>query len=215
MEEQNGNVNVSATETKNTNTEVNPASEPAPAAENTSNSEPATPAQQEPDKQTGTEKLEIEDYVFEEKYNLSDEQKQNSLALMKSFGMTKKEQAQKFVDFLEKYENNKVEADKKATEDMLNNWDAVLVNDKEFSKNYDANIEIANKALKQYGSEELEKWLDKTGFNRNPEIVKLFYRIGKDLEDAKVLAGNNAREVLKHDRYGNATFNFNKSFGDN
>lgn len=158
---------------------------------------------------------ELADYAFDEAFNFSAEQREASLNLMRQFGVSNKEQADKLVGFLKKVDEERQALDAKQTEDMMSSWDKALDEDTEFSKNYEANMITANKALRQYGSSELQEWLKETGFNRNPEVVKMFYRIGKDLEEAKIISGNSqSSQALKHDRFGQPMFTFNKSFGD-
>lgn len=216
MSEEAGNEVVTATN------EVKETPQVDTAPEQTQTEDAPETEQVEGDKQETSEKPddegkkdELEGYEFNvEGLDFSEEQKKASIELMKTFGVTNKEQADNLVNFMKRYEEARVSMDKQNTEDMLSNWDKVLDEDKDFSRDYDKNIALANNALKRYGTDELDKWLSETGFNRHPEIVKMFYRIGKDLEEAKVLTGSNAAEKLKHDKYGNPLFNFNKSFGD-
>lgn len=207
MSEETGNVEeVSATDTQKTDTVEETTPEQAPSVEAKTDTEVV--------KETGTES-DLDSFEFNESFGFSEEEKKASLDIMRSFGVTNKEQAQKVVDFLSKFEEEKRTAQEEAAKEMLSNWDKTLDSDQEFSKNYDANMMTANKALSQYASKELTAWLTETGFNRNPEVVKMFYRIGKDLEEAKVLTGNVANSSkLKHDKFGQAIFTYDKSFGD-
>lgn len=211
MSEETGNVPATATENNTTETEVQTATE----ADVDTNVDTETSVEKDAQEtRVGTES-ELDSFEFDSKYNLSDEQKKQSLDFMKELGLSKKEQANKLIDFLEASDRYRAEQESENFEKMLDSWDKQLENDEEFSKDYNHNIDLANKALLQYGGKELEAWLDKTGFNRKPEIVKAFYRIGKDLEEAKVLNGASARgEVLKHDKAGRPIFTFDKSFGE-
>lgn len=231
MSEEVGNVDVSATETQTDTAESvsSTSTDEAPKATlgTGTETEKATANESEPQKETETDsktqdagKVEpqedmLDKFSFSEDYGFNDEQKKQALDVMKSFGVQTKAQAQNVVDFLTKIDEQRAQAETKSKEEMLSRWDKALNDDLDFSKNYDANMVLAEKALKQYGGEDLTKWLVNTGFNRNPDIVKMFYRIGKDLEDAKVLTGSQSSgNKLQHDRFGNATFNLTKSFGD-
>lgn len=182
---------------------------PAPASERTSE-------ESAPDSNVAEEGTvdELAEYRFDDAFGFNDEQAKSTIDAMKLFGVTSKEQADKFVGFIKAMEDGRAEIEEQRTNEMLERWDSVLENDKEFGADYDANIDIAQKALDKYGDEELNKWLDSTGFNRNPMLIKAFWRIGKDLQDAKVLAGNaGTAPKLQHDKFGNPVFNLNKSFG--
>jgi hypothetical protein len=207
MSEETGSV--PATGTENETTEALQSNE---ATESVPTEDVEKPA--EVKQEVGTES-ELDSFEFDSKYNFSEEQKKQSLDFMKQIGVTNKQQADKLIGFLEETDRVRAEQEADSIEKMLDAWDEQLENDEEFSKDYNRNIDLANKALMQYGGKELEEWLDKTGFNRKPEIVKMFYRIGKDLEEARVLNGASTRsEVLKHDKAGRPIFNFDKSFGD-
>lgn len=218
MSEETGN-NVPATGTK---TATAPTDTPAPA--------PAvdkTPKGDEPKQETalatdvkkdGEATGTVDDlasFEFDAEFGMTDEDKANSLAVFKTFGVQTKEQAGKVVDFLKAMDTERARLEDDATNQMLERWDKSLEADEEFGKDYNANIDIAQKALDRYGGESLTNWLEKTGFNRNPDIVKMFWRIGKDLQEAKVLAGNNGSQPkLNHDKFGNPIFNLSKSFGN-
>lgn len=58
-------------------------------------------------------------------------------------------------------------------------WKQQVVEDKELGgQNFNKNVELAHRALSEFGSEKLKEMLEKTGFGNHPEIVRLFSKIG-------------------------------------
>ena len=94
------------------------------------------------------------------------------------------EKAQRFVDL-----GAKMLADNaaKAAEDQRAQWDSTregwvkeLKSDGEFGGDkFEANVKLAQQAVRNFGSESLVKYLEETGLGDNPEIVKMFARMGK------------------------------------
>ena len=219
-EETGNNVPATGTETESAPTaDTAPASDVAPATDETPKGDESK-QETAPDSDVGGKGEDtgtvddLASFEFDAEFGMTDEEKANSLEVFKTFGVKTKEQAGKVVDFLKAMDVERARLEDDATNQMLERWDKSLEADEEFGKDYNANIDIAQKALDRYGGESLTNWLQKTGFNRNPDIVKMFWRIGKDLQEAKVLAGNNGSQPkLNHDKFGNPIFNLSKSFG--
>lgn len=90
------------------------------------------------------------------------------------------ETAQKLVDLQAKVETARAEA----FSQQVNDWKSSCQNDKEYGgKDFEANAAVANKALVEYGSPELVKMLQETQLGNHPEMVRAFYKIGKQLEE--------------------------------
>ncbi len=51
------------------------------------------------------------------------------------------------------------------------------------------NLAIASKALQTYGTPELRKLLNDTGLGDNPEIIRVFHKIGKTLQEDTIEKG--------------------------
>lgn len=220
MSEETGNsVPATGTETATAPTDATPESKVETATVETpkADPQPKETALEADVKKDGEETGTVDDlasFEFDAELGLTDEDKAASLEVLKTFGVRNKEQAGKVFDFIKNMDEQRAKLEDDATNEMLERWDKALAADEEFGKDYDANIDIAQKALDMYGGESLTKWLSNTGFNRNPDIVKMFWRIGKDLQEAKVLAGNNGSQPkLNHDKFGNPIFNLSKSFG--
>ena len=72
-------------------------------------------------------------------------------------------------------------------------WVADLKSDPGFGgEQFGANVELANRALREYGSEELIAYLGETGLGDYPELVKMFAKIGKTTGPMKSVGGNGA-----------------------
>lgn len=80
---------------------------------------------------------------------------------------------------------------KQLVESTLNSWVEAAKADKEIGGDkFDESVSLADKALKQFGTAELDALLQKTGFAKNPEILRAFARIGKAIsEDSKFVTG--------------------------
>lgn len=78
-----------------------------------------------------------------------------------------------------------------------NSWAEDSRNDKEFGgASLDANLAIAKKAVDAYGTPEMKEFLETTGLGNHPEMIRLFYRVGKTLtEDGFVKGNQNAIEL--------------------
>ena len=57
-------------------------------------------------------------------------------------------------------------------------------------ENFSKNVELAKRVLDKVGSDGLRKFLNDTGFGNHPEVVRVFYRLGKMMtEDQLVISG--------------------------
>lgn len=53
----------------------------------------------------------------------------------------------------------------------------------------DENLATAKRALDQYGTPELKNMLNETGLGNQPEVIRLFYRVGKTLSQDSFVGG--------------------------
>jgi hypothetical protein len=107
------------------------------------------------------------------------------------------EQAQKLVD-----RDIQTRADATAElltkgEALAKQWEAETRSDKEIGgEALPANLAVAKKALDAFGTPKLREYLNETGLGNNPEVVKLFVRIGKAIsEDGYVTTGGAQRQA--------------------
>jgi len=66
---------------------------------------------------------------------------------------------------------------------------AVVMLQKDWGENYDANMTAANKAISTFGSPELVAELERTGFGRNPHMVKFVHNLAKLLSEDSFITG--------------------------
>ncbi|HCJ7329979.1 TPA: peptidase [Enterobacter hormaechei subsp. xiangfangensis] len=101
------------------------------------------------------------------------------------------EQAQKMVDLygtkiLPMVQKQQAESWQKTTEQ----WAADVKADKEIGGDkLTANLSAAQRALEQFGDQELKEYLDTTGLGNHPALVKAFIKVGKAMSEDKVVTG--------------------------
>jgi len=108
------------------------------------------------------------------------------------------EDAQKFVDLgLQLTDGDPVEAVTKMQEEQWTEarekWVEDLQKDPDFGgDNFEANVQSAQRTLRDYGSEELTEYLENTGLGDFPPLVRMFTEIGKALGESKSIGGDGA-----------------------
>lgn len=146
--------------------------------------------------------------------SVSDEDKNKFSAIVDKIGFKDQAALQAFVDWsieTAAEENTKrqkqaeadAEASKKEWEEIKSGWKTSLESDADFGKEFDLNMKRANDAIAKFGGSELVALLKDTDFTGHPVIVKTFARIGKEIEDARLLSGSKTVETQKRpvDRY--------------
>ncbi len=85
-------------------------------------------------------------------------------------------QAQKLVDL----QSKAVKAQVEQIATIRTGWQAAAKADKELGgATYDANLAVALKGIEAHGTPELQEFLRATGVSQHPEMIRLFYRLGK------------------------------------
>ncbi len=75
-----------------------------------------------------------------------------------------------------------------------------LVNDREIGgANLSSTIKTANKAYTHFADEEVQELLSQTGLNCHPKIVKMFFNIGKKMQN-DLIYGANIPNAVKENR---------------
>lgn len=88
-------------------------------------------------------------------------------------------------ELVSKAQSTSQEEAAKAWDAQVEGWKADAKADKEIGGDaFDQNVAIASKALKAYGSEELHKILDDSGLGNHPEVIKAFWKMGKEMAEA-------------------------------
>lgn len=116
-------------------------------------------------------------------------------AFAKEQGLTNKQtqellykQNEKFTSFI----NEQV----KAYKEKISQYENTIKNDKEIGgENFNQTITLAKRVTQKFGTENLLKEFDSTGFGSHPEVVRLLAKIGKAMsEDQLILPGEKRSE---------------------
>lgn len=125
-----------------------------------------------------------------EGYTLDDQAVGQWSGVFKELGLTQ-EQADKLVQM----DAQRVLAGNQAAEQQaaqarqqqMDTWVGDLKKDPQFGgANFEANVEVANKALSAYGTPELTTMLRESGLGSHPEVVKFFHKVGKELQEGSL-----------------------------
>jgi hypothetical protein len=85
-----------------------------------------------------------------------------------------------------------------------NEWIASAKADAEIGgANYNRNLGVAKLAYDKYATPELKKVLAVSGLGCNPEILRLFYRVGKTLQEDQGVGAGNGPQTQPFVRYPN------------
>lgn len=72
-------------------------------------------------------------------------------------------------------------------------WADATKADKEIGgADFDKNLGVAKSALEKFGTPELKSFLDETGLGNHPEINRLFWKVGNQISDDTLVAGQPA-----------------------
>jgi hypothetical protein len=73
-------------------------------------------------------------------------------------------------------------------------WAEASKADKEFGGDkLNENLAVAKKAMDQFASPELRTLLNESALGNNPEVIRMFYRVGKAISEDGFVVGGNAR----------------------
>ena len=82
----------------------------------------------------------------------------------------------------------------------VENYKRMLINDREIGgANFEKTMKTANMAYTQFADEQVQELLQQTGLNCHPQVVKMFYNIGLEMQN-DVIYGANAAAVQKENR---------------
>lgn len=121
-------------------------------------------------------------------------------AVFKELGLTQ-EAAQKLIDFQVAKELAAMEKGANAFQGRIDSWAEAVKSDKELGGDaMPERLSVAKKALDAFASPELTKLLnrptpenpDGLGLGDNPEMIRLFYRVGKALSEDKLVTSKAA-----------------------
>ncbi len=158
---------------------------PAPVAE----SESAAEAGVEPAKEAEPKSEAPEDYgdfSDEKGVAFSSKDMPEFTAMAKELGLSK-DRAQKLLMTMVPTVRTKLQTSLKSVNEQ---WKQAAISDPEIGgSDMKAKIEVSNKAFRKYVSPELGKLMKTTGLSMHPDFIRMFYRIGKQLEQDQGVAG--------------------------
>lgn len=112
--------------------------------------------------------------------------KANNLSQEQAQALLNKEEAL-LSSYAQATEAAQAEAIAKASEE----WKQQAMADKEIGgPEFNKNVELAHRALKQFGNETMTKFLNETGFGNHPDVVRMFMRIGRAMAEDKIVSSN-------------------------
>jgi hypothetical protein len=116
------------------------------------------------------------------------------IAYAKANGLTN-EQAQGLLNkeetLLKSFADAQAEAQAEALAKASEEWKQQAMTDKEIGgPEFNKNVELAHRALKQFGNETLSKYLNESGLGNHPDVVRMFMRIGKAMSEDKIISSN-------------------------
>lgn len=84
-------------------------------------------------------------------------------------------------------------------------WSEASSQDQEFGgEHFKANLGVAASAYNQYASAELKKIIADSGLGNHPEFIRLFYRVGKAMQQDKGVTGGTSAPATPSRRYPNS-----------
>lgn len=133
------------------------------------------------------------DVKLQEENSLPPERVTKIVAFAKELGFSN-EQAQKAVSLVEEAVLEHKTAELETVNQLRDvEWPKQAKEDKEIGgENFKANVEIAKRALNKFASKELNKLLKETGMGNHPEVLRVFVKIGKAMDDDSLVLGSTA-----------------------
>ena len=113
--------------------------------------------------------------------------------IARQVGLSQEEAQNVFTSLMPTFES----IGRKRMEGWTADWAKQSSVDKEFGgQNFQANLRVANSALKKFSTPEFTKLLQITGLGNNPEVIRVFYRIGQQMAQDKGVTGGGAPQTL-------------------
>jgi len=109
----------------------------------------------------------------------------------KERGLTK-DQAQELLSIESDAVSKFAEAQAEQVNLKVESWKADVKQDKELGgEAYEKNVELAKRVVERFATEDFKKALNETGLGNHPELVRIFFKIGKSMaEDQLVIPGS-------------------------
>jgi hypothetical protein len=102
----------------------------------------------------------------------------------------KQEQAQHLIDMGAKMAQRINDSHQNAMAQQRSDWESTSKADPEFGgEKLNENLATASKAIEAFATPELKQLFDSSGLGNHPEVIRVFYRVGKAISDDKFVGG--------------------------
>lgn len=129
------------------------------------------------------------DFVVPEGVTLEPDSLKSFQEIAKADNLTQ-EQAQRYIDAASKMATAQAAAAAKQMDGIKEGWRSATTSDAEYGGDkLKESLVIAQKALKQFGSPELNELVVGAGLGDHPEFVRLMYRVGKAVSESPIVSG--------------------------
>lgn len=167
------------------------------------NGEPNPPKAAEPAKADGTEEgkdgkanepkpgapEKYEDFKLPEGFEVDPKAMEQFTPIAKELNLTQ-DQAQKLVNLQSELVKEAAQRQVDDWNKLTETWHTTAQDDKEYGGlKFDENVGLANAALAKFGTPELIKTLSDFGMANHPEMVRVFYRVGKAMAEDTIKTG--------------------------
>lgn len=171
---------------------------------------PATETQtaQETPAQAGTQEVKY-DLAVPEETSLTDTEVESLKSYAKEKGLSK-DQAQELLNQRHEAKEDLISRYKSEQDTLRTQWLDAAKNDKEFGgQHFAQNVEFAKRSLEKFATPGIVEYLNQTGLGNNPEVIRLFYRIGKSMSNDSIVnpgsAGGPVTKPIEDVFYGKQT----------
>ena len=144
----------------------------------------------EPEKKEPESKDEEYTLSLEDGSPLSEDHLKEVSELSKSLGLSK-DQATKLLSHQSEQYKKTLDSQEKDKIEQSARWVDEIKKDTEMGGPlFKESVENAHRAFSRFGSKELKSYLDDSGLGNNPEMIRIFSRIGKAMADDKFVNGD-------------------------
>lgn len=167
-----------------------------------------TQTQQATTTQAGTQDVKY-DLAVPEETSLTEPEVESLKAYAKEKGLSK-DQAQELLNQRHEAKEDLISRYKSEQDTLRTQWLESAKNDKEFGgQHFAQNVEFAKRSLEKFATPGIVEYLNQTGLGNNPEVIRLFYRIGKSMSNDSIVnpgsAGGPVTKPIEDVFYGKQT----------
>lgn len=159
--------------------------------------DPSKKAEQTDDKEANAEGAPeaYADFAMPEGVEIQGEALEEFKTLAKELNLSQKD-AQRLADLGAKQASRLAEQPSQILAEARVEWEKQARNDKEFGgQAVEANLATAKKALDAYGTPELKTLLRESALGNHPDVIRLFYRVGKAMSEDSMVRGGSGTQA--------------------